>query len=93
LFDNYKSVTGQNDLNFEVFLNTDIDVYRGGGDALSDEAFTSFSMYKDIASKFGKVQSFKIKPIDTLGSYSTTAETEIIVPKQKYDKIIRGNQI
>ena len=29
----------------------------------------------------------KIKPRDTLGSYQTTVETEVLVPKQMYDKM------
>ena len=86
-YNNYKSATGKK-ISFEEFLNTDVKMYRGGGGILKDEAFTSFSLHKDIAEKFGdKITEIIVKPKDTLGSYQTTAETEVLIPKESYNKI------
>ena len=86
MHENYKNTLGS-DISFNNFMNKEITLYRGGG--LLQEAFTSFSMSKDIAKKFdnGTITEIKIKPKDTLGSYQTTAETEVLIPKQMYNKI------
>ena len=75
------------DISFKDFMNKELTLYRGGKKTL-DEAFTSYSMDRKIAEKFGKdINTISIKPIDTLGSYQTTGETEVLIPKQRYDKM------
>jgi len=72
-------------VSFDAFLDTELTLYRGGN--ITDDIFTSFSMDKKIAEKFkrqyqtDKINEIKIKPRDTLGSYQTTAEAEILIPK------------
>lgn len=88
VFYNNYVVHTEDKISFDDFLNKDITVYRGGGGALRNEPFTSFTLDKKVADKFGNVKEFTIKPKNTLGSYQTTVETEVLVPKQFYDKII-----
>ena len=86
MHENYKNTFGS-DISFNDFMDKEITLYRGGD--ILDEPFTSFSMNEDIAKKFdkGEIMKIKIKPKDTLGSYQTTTETEVLIPKQMYDKM------
>ncbi len=72
----YEAFTGTK-IPYNEFLNKEITLYRGKPSG--EDIFISYTMDKDIAEKFGEVQEIKIKPKDTLGSYQTTAETEVLV--------------
>ena len=82
----YDTYVVQNDskMSFDEFLNTDMTFYRAGA---TDDIFSSFTMDKNIAKKFAKeyesdVSEIKLKPIQTLGSYQTIAEAEVLIPKK-----------
>ena len=82
----YDTYVVQNDskISFNEFLNKDITFYRAGG---TTDIFSSFTMDKNIAKKFAKeygtdVSEIKLKPIQTLGSYQTIAEAEVLIPKK-----------
>jgi hypothetical protein len=84
----YDTYVVQNDskLSFKEFLNTDVTLYRGGD--VTDDIFTSFSMDRHMAEKFGdKITEIKVKPIQTLGSYQTIAEAEVLIPKKLLEDI------
>lgn len=89
----------QNDSNisFDEFLHKDIILYRGGN--VTDDIFTSFSLNRSIAEKFAKqnkvdkITEIKIKPIQTLGSYQTIAEAEVLVPKEILSGTINSKSI
>lgn len=79
---NFEETTGRK-MSYAKFLNTEIPVYRGGNNDkfVASDVFKSYSFDRKIAEKFGSnVQSIKIKPKDTLGSFQTTGEAEILVP-------------
>lgn len=81
----YDTYVVQNDskISFNEFLNKDMTFYRAGN---TDDIFSSFTMDKNIAKKFAKeygtdIAEIKLKPIQTLGSYQTIAEAEVLIPK------------
>lgn len=82
----YKEVTG-NQVNFDDFLEMEIEVYRGGNfNFIKDDVFVSYSFDKNIAEKFCNrdkkdMLKRKIKIKDTLGSLQTTGEAEIMIPR------------
>ena len=81
---NYLETVGNQDVSFKDFMNTPITLYRGtrGQSETKNDEWTSFSLDRKIAESFGSsVEEIKIKPIDTWGSYQTTAEAEVLVPK------------
>ena len=75
-------------LSFKEWLNTPQTMYRGthGQKDTESDVFKSYTPDKKMAEKFlnegagGKLESIQIKPIDTYGSYQTTAEQEFLVP-------------
>jgi len=79
----YNTIKGKK-LSFDAFMNTKISLYRATPDTEDD--FTSYSMDKEMASRFGKVHEIKIKPKYTLGSYQTTSEAEVLIAKDKLPK-------
>lgn len=80
---NYMNVTGRN-ISFDDFINGTFTVYRGGNTSYTkNDVFISYSFSKEVAKSFGgKVQSIRIKPKNTLGSYQTTGEAEILVRRK-----------
>lgn len=85
-FKNYKDMTGNVDLDFNEFVESEIEVYRGGNfNFISNDVFVSYSFDKKIAEKFAKaageeiIETRLIKIKDTLGSLQTTGEAEIMV--------------
>lgn len=91
-YQHYKDTFPDYDGGFETFVNTPITLYRGSNslnaDLVDDDVFLSFTADPRIAKKFGrngKTETITIKPIDTLGSYSNTAEEEIFVPRKVYE--------
>ena len=78
---NFIAETGQN-ISFNDFVRSQINVYRGGNmNFVTDDVFVSYSYSKDAALKFGKnIDIQQITPSNTLGSYQTTGEREILLP-------------
>jgi len=82
----YQGMTGGK-VPFDEFMDTPIKLYRAGGSP-GDEPFSSYSMDKGIAKNFAALKGtdpsdlsvIEIKPKDTLGSYQTIAEAEVLVP-------------
>jgi SPP1 gp7 family putative phage head morphogenesis protein len=80
---NYVETTVK-DISFEEFLTTPIKMYRGtrGQSEITSDVWVSFSFDKKIAESFGdQIEEITIRPIDTWGSYQTTAEGELLVPR------------
>ena len=80
---NYVETTGKN-ISLEEFMSTPIKMYRGtrGQTEIKSDVWVSFSLDKKIAESFGdQIEEITIRPMDTWGSYQTTAEGEILVPK------------
>lgn len=87
MWDNYKEFS-KTDLGFDDFLHSDISMYRGK----NSEKYTkyddviSFTFDREVAEKFGKyVLETLIKPIETLGSYQTTGESETLVYRKSLE--------
>lgn len=78
----YQESTGNN-ISYNEFLHSEIEVYRGGNfNFIDSDVFISYSFDKEIAKKFakgGKVESIKVRIKDTLGSLQTTGEAELMV--------------
>ncbi len=77
---NYNSVVGK--VSFDRFIKSKIKVFRGGSSVpVKDDVFISYSFSKGSALKFGEnVVTKMVVPKQTLGSYQTTGELEILVP-------------
>lgn len=81
-------------LSFEDWLNTPQTMWRGtyGQKAVDSDLFQSYTPDKEIAKKFlnesagGTLESIQIRPIDTWGSYQTTAEQEFLIPISELKK-------
>lgn len=91
-YQQYKDAFLHYDGDFDTFLNTPITLYRGSNslntNLTGDDVFLSFTVDPKIAKKFGrngKIETITIKPIDTLGSYSNSAEGEVFVPRKTYE--------
>jgi len=81
-YDNYKAVI-DSDISFDEFLNKELTLYRGvrGQTTVGEDVFLAYTYDEKTARQFGSnVKTISIKPIDTLGSYQTSSETEILVP-------------
>jgi len=76
-YDNYKKANNT-DIEFDEFMNKDITLYRGGK-ARTDN-IVSYSFDKNMAARHGEVSSITVKPKDTYGMFTTTAEQEVLVP-------------
>lgn len=79
MYENYHQLV-DSPLGYKEFLETPITMYRWWQPW---KVFTSYSFDKKAAGKFGEVTTAEIKPIDTLWSYQTTVEWEVLVPNEK----------
>lgn len=94
MWDNYKDSTGKK-IGFEDFLHSDIPMYRGKNSEkyVEGDETLAFTFDPKIAEKFGKyVLETLIKPIDTLGSYQTTGESEALVYRKSLESRPEYNQ-
>ena len=81
-YHNYIAETGS-DMSFGDYLNTNLVLYRGtnGQSTTGNDVFSSYTTNKSVAESFGSsISSISVTPLDTLGSYQTTAESEYLVP-------------
>lgn len=84
----HEGVDQSKKLSFKAWLNTPQTMYRGhrGQQTVKSDIFSSYTPDKKMAEKFmgydgkGKLETISIKPIETLGSYQTTAEAEYLIP-------------
>ena len=84
MWSNFKEFSGK-DIGFDEFLHSDIPVYRGKNSEkyVDGDELLSFTFDRKVAEKFGKyVLETIIKPIDTLGAFQTTGETETLVYRE-----------
>ena len=89
MWDNYKQFSGK-DIDFNKFLYSNIPVYRGKNQEnyTDDDKVLSFTFDRSVAESFGKhILETVIRPIDTIGSYQTTAEGEVMVRKDYLDEL------
>lgn len=89
MWDNYKQFSGK-DIGFDEFLHSNIPVYRGKNQEnyTDNDKVLSFTFDRSVAESFGKhVLETVIRPIDTIGSYQTTAEGEVMVRKDYLDAL------
>ena len=89
MWDNYKQFSGK-DIDFNKFLYSNIPVYRGKNQEnyTDDDKVLSFTFDRSVAESFGKhILETVIRPIDTIGSYQTTAEGEVMVRKDYLDAL------
>jgi TP901 family phage tail tape measure protein len=89
MWDNYKQFSGK-DIDFNKFLYSNIPVYRGKNQEnyTNDDKVLSFTFDRSVAERFGKhILETVIRPIDTIGSYQTTAEGEVMVRKDYLDAL------
>lgn len=85
-----ETVGGGSGMSFEQFLSTPIRMYRGtnGQKEIASDVWSSFSMDRKVAEKFGgNVETITIRPIDTWGSFQTTGEAEVLVPRKMLRKL------
>lgn len=76
-------------MSFNKWLKTPQTMYRGthGQKTIASDEFISYTTDLKVANKFGNnISSIKIRPIDTLGSYQTTAEFEYLVLASRFRK-------
>lgn len=85
-YNNYKS-GNSNPKSFNDWVKTPQTMYRGthGQKTVASDVFDSYTPDRSIANKFadydgGSVQSIRIRPLDTWGSFQTTPEQEFLVP-------------
>lgn len=88
----YQEVTG-NKVGFEDFLDMEVDLYRGGNfNFIDDDVFISYSFDKKVAEEFAgktqgaKIDSIRVKIIDTLGCLQTSGEGEVMVRREQLEK-------
>ncbi len=90
-----QQIVGNNKpMSFREWLTTPQTMYRGthGQSTIKSDIFSAYTPNKAIAQKFlnessgGKLETISIRPIDTWGSYQTTAEEEYLIPA----KYLRG---
>lgn len=92
-----ETIGAGSDVTFDEFMYTPMSMFRGtnGQTEIKADVWSSFSMDRRIAEKFagstGKVEEIMIRPIDTWGSYQTTAEAEVLVPRRMLEKL-RGER-
>ena len=79
-YQNYKY--SDDKVNFKEFLNTDRILYRGhrGQKKIDSDWFDSYTPHRHFAEIHGdQIDEIKVRPRDTLGSYTTNPENEILV--------------
>ena len=89
MWDNYKQFSGK-DIDFNKFLYSNIPVYRGKNQEnyTDDDKVLSFTFERTASESFGKhIHETDITPKDTIGSYQTTAEGEVMVRKDYLDEL------
>ena len=89
MWDNYKQYSGK-DISYDDFLHSEIPVYRGKNSEkyVDGDELLSFTFDKSVAEKFGNhVYEAMIRPIDTIGAYQTTAESEVLVRRDKLEAL------
>lgn len=89
MWNNYKEYS-KKDIGFKDFLYSNIPVYRGKNQEkyTNDDQVLSFTFDKSVAEKFGKhIFETMIRPIDTIGSYQTTAEGEVMVRRDFLEQL------
>ena len=87
MWSNFKEFSGK-DIGFEEFLHSEIPVYRGKNKEkyVDGDGVLSFSFDKKIAEKFGQyILETIMRPIETIGSYQTTAETEVFMRRDELE--------
>ena len=93
-YQNYKEYIDK-DISFDDFVNKEIPLYRGSNDSgfVDADKFIAFSYRKDMVEKhFANrnkevpISEIKVKIKDTLGSYQTTGEAEVLVPRNIVDE-------
>ena len=93
-YQNYKNLN-DNPLSFNDFLNTEMKMYRGhrGQKTIDSDWFDSYTPKREFAEQFGsKIKTISIKPKDTLGSYTTNAESEyLVLTKLKQENSVQFN--
>ena len=90
----YEGVDQSKKLSFKEWLTTPQTLYRGhtGQKKVDSDLFDAYTPDRKIAEKFvgyegkGKIETIQIRPIDTWGSYQTTAEQEFLVPASEIKK-------
>lgn len=83
---NIRNGTNTAPLSFNRWLTTPQTMYRGehGQQHVQSDIFHSYTRDRSIAAKFGdQISTIRIRPIDTWGSYQTTAEQEFLVPARR----------
>lgn len=93
MWENYKQYSGK-DIGYDEFLHSDIPVYRGKNSEkyVDGDELLSFTFDKRIAEQFGNhVLEAVIKPIETIGSYQTTGEAEILVRRDQLEAMSSFN--
>ena len=86
-WNNYKNFSGKN-ISLRDFAYSNIPVYRGKNSEkyVTGDDVLSFTFDKNVAEKFGKhVLETMIKPIQTIGAYQTTGESEIFVRRNQLE--------
>ena len=79
-------------MGFQEFLDTPVTLYRGwqnGSKLTGDDVFVSFTADRSVAEKMakknGSIEEITLRPRDTLGSYQTNGEYELLVPRSTYE--------
>lgn len=96
-YDHYKwemKAQGKAPLSFKKWLYTPQTYWRGHGGqkVINDDRFIAYTPNRSVAEKFASTHSnphvdeIKIRPIDTLGAYQTTGESEMFIPRWKLTK-------
>lgn len=88
MWSNFKEFSGK-DIGFKEFVNSEIPVYRGKNAEkyVNGDEILSFTFDENIAKKFGQnVLETMMRPLDTIGSYQTTAESEVFLRKDQLDQ-------
>lgn len=84
-YNNYKNSTN-NPQPFDKWVRTPQTMYRGstGQSTVGNDIFMSYTPDKSVANKFGgNTLTIRVRPIDTWGSYQTTAEQEFLIPVRR----------
>ena len=81
-------------MGFQEFLDTPVTLYRGwqnGSKLTGDDVFISFTADRSVAEKMakknGSIEEITLRPRDTLGSYQTNGEYELLVPRSTYESV------
>lgn len=86
-YQNYKdSVTDGRPMTYAKWLRTPITLYRGtrGQASTKGDVFMSYTPDRSVAESFGgNVDTIRVRPIDTWGSYQTTGEQEYLIPYKR----------